>query len=340
MSFKTLLWDQDFWLILIATIGFGADAAAEGKLTILRIITIVAMAGIVVSYLFRKIKLQKEKRVPYLVVIGKGDSQYRDTRSQVETALADFRIHVHELKRAFGLHGEDWIFRRESQLSTDPEVWKTTITKIENKFWRLAERIPGRKTYHFFMNGPATLAFAMGATIGSRNEYVFYHYMPASGRNPYHDIINFEKSDSPEGHHKLKTKIKKYKMIHASGEDKLNGMPRRDVLVALYLAGHSPVGDVTERSKQSGLPLIVIQSKFKGTIPLDQDWILLSQEVSSVLLDIAGRENVERLHLFLSVPLPIAFCVGSAMGKFVRATVYNYFPGLGGYEKVFNLEEC
>lgn len=338
-TLKSILSDHEFWFISIAAFGFAADAAAEGSLTIFRVITIVFMAALVISYVLKKLKLQKEKKVPFLVVAGKPDEQYRDTLNQVEASFSYFRLNVSRLEKTFGLLHEDWIFHRETYLPTKPQGWKETTLRIERKFWRLAERLPGRKVYHFFMNGPAALAVALGATVGSRNEFVFYHYQPGTGSNPYHAVVDFSADSIPEGPHILKSRLTQFEFIEVSGIEELEQSKETEVLIAVYLAGHDPIPDVRRRGRDSGLPVVTIESKFKGTIPLDIDWIRLSREVSTVLFNAAGKENIDRLHLFLSTPLAIAFCVGTALGKFVRATVYNYFPNPGKYFEVFKLEE-
>jgi hypothetical protein len=338
-TLKSILTDYEFWFILIAAFGFAADAAAEGNLTVFRMITIVAMTALVITHVYRKIKLQKEKKVPFLVVVGKSDSQYRDTLNQVEAALRWHRLNVSALEKTFGLLHEDWIYHRESYLPTDPQSWKETILRIERKFWRLAERLPGRKVYHIFMNGPSTLSLALGATMGSRNEFTFYHYMPGTGSNPYHPLIDFKVAEVSVGPHILKSRVKELEFIRVSGVENIDKNKNSEALVAIYVAGHNPISDVSKRSKETGIPMVTIESRYEGTIPLEVDWIRISSEISSVLLNIAGNESIDRLHLFLSMPLALAFCVGTALGKFVRATVYNYFPNPGKYFEVFKLEE-
>lgn len=336
---KFIVADQDFWLIVIAGLGFIADAVAERHLSILRIVTIVAVVGLALSYIYRKLKLQREKKVPFLVVVGKSDEQYRDTLSQVEETLMRYRLEVPLLEKTFGLLREDWIVRRESPLPPNPTAWRETISKIDRRFWRLAERIPGRKVYHLFMNGPATLAMALGAVIGSRTEFIYYHFMPGTGTLPYHPVVDFRSETIPEGPHILKSRVDDYRLVRVSGMERLDPDRCTQVAVAIHLAGHDPTGDVRQWVRADGHPVVTIASRFRGTIPLTADWIRLAREVATPLLEMMGREGVERLHLFLSAPLPVAFCVGVALGRFVRASVYNYFPEKGAYEEVFKLEE-
>lgn len=350
-TLKTIFSDHEFWLIVAAGFGTIADAEGHFKLLSFRSIAIAAMVGLVVFHVRRKIKLQKEKNVPFLVVIGKPENEYKDTLNEVEVAFDHFGLDVQTIKKNFRLHQEDWIYHQDSKLSSEPNQWQEAIAKIGEKFWKLAASLPGRKVYHLIMNGPASIALALGATIGSRNQYVFYHYMPATGDTPYHKVIDFKDSEIPEGTHRLKTRVSEMQFIKTTGaealldgtlQDKTPEPPVGDaseILVAVHLAGHDPTGDVKRKSNETGRPMLSIHSNFEGTIPLDIDWIRLSQETASVLLKLAASPHVIRMHLFLSMPLPLAFAVGTALGKFVRATVYNAYGKSGEYYEAFNLDD-
>jgi hypothetical protein len=337
-TLKSIPTDFEFWLIVAATIGAVANTEGKFKLISFGTLWIVAMAALVVSHIWRKHKLQKEKNVPFLIVVGKPKNEYRDTLNEVELAWMHYQLNVELIKKTFRLHQEDWTYYREQKLSSKPKEWHDTLIEIGEKFWSMAANLPGRKAYHFIMNGPASLALALGATIGSRNAFVFYHYMAGTGNSSYHKVVDFSDKNISEGTHRLKTRIAEFQYVQIFGVENIS-RNRSEVLVAIHLAGHNPIGDVEARSKETGLPMITIQSKFAGTIPLDADWIRLSQEVATVLLNLSGNANIQRMHLFLSMPIPIAFCVGAALGKFVRATVYNSYGRAGEYFEVFRLEE-
>ncbi len=337
-TLKSIITDFEFWLIVVATIGAVANTEGKFKLISFGTLWIVAMAALVVSHILRKHKLQKEKNVPFLVVVGKPKNEYRDTLNEVELAWTHHHLNVELIKKTFRLHQEDWTYYREQKLSSKPKEWRDTLVEIGEKFWSMAATLPGRKVYHFIMNGPASLALALGATIGSRNAFVFYHYMAGTGNSSYHKVIDFSNKNISEGTHRLKTRVSEFEYVQVLGLETIP-MSRGEVLVAIHLAGHNPSGDVEARSKDTGLPVVSIQTQFAGTIPLDIDWIRLSQEVATVLLNLAGTAHIQRMHLFLSMPIPIAFSVGAALGKLVRATVYNSYGRSGEYFEVFKLEE-
>lgn len=338
-TLKTIFADFEFWMIAAAAVGAIANAEDKFKLISFSSLTILAMLGLMLFHVRRKLNLKKQKRVPFLVVIGKSENEFRDTLNEVDLALTKYHSDLENLKKAYNLRENNWIYHQDIPLSTKPKDWHNTILKIRERFWELAAELPGRKVYQFIMNAPASLALALGATIGSRNEYIFLHYMAGTGENPYHDVIDFSKEQISAGVRILHTRIDKFEHIQALGLEDLNQSKPVEILVAIHLAGHCPIGDVAKRSKETGLPMIVIQSHFGGTIPLNADWIRIAREVANVLLKVSSQENTERLHLFLSLPLPVAFCVGTALGRFVRATVYNYFPKPGRYFEVFKLEE-
>lgn len=339
-STLSLYFDNEFLLMYATQASLIADAYADGRIEPFRVLSIVLMFGLIITHYFSKRKLLREKNIPFLFVVGKPDARFRDTFNKVESVLPRYRIKISTLEKAFGLMHEDWVFHQDAPLDQKPASWRRCLDRIENMFWHTAERVPGQKTFHFFMNGPAALALGLGAAIGSRNRYVFYHY--SEGKIPYTNLIDFSDKKFVHGHHILKKKLEEYRYILTEGLDSLEKSGKTEVLVAVDLAGHSAAGAVKNRSKETGLPCVIISSIFRGDIPMNDsslNWIDLCHEIISVLLDLSGREKIKRIHLFLSVPLPVAFTVGSALGKFVKMSVYNYFPATGTYSRVFNMEE-
>lgn len=335
---KLILRDQEFWLALVGATSLAADAVSEGSVSIFRGVSVAAMVGLLISRAVKLLRMYARKHVPLVAVIGKADAQYRDTLSQVELALQAHRIPIADLERTFGLYHEDWVFHRESLLPTDSDSWKQDLAKVQRKFWRLAERVPGRKVYHFFVNGPAAFALGMGAMLGSRTEYVFYQYVAGGEGTVYQPQIDFRPTEYPQGPHILKTRVDTFEHIRVEGKDSIPAEYEGEILAAIHLAGHNPRGEVERFNKDRKWPLVFIDSEYGGTIPLDGDWVRIAREISNVLLELAADRRVDRLHLFLSMPLPLAFAVGSALGPFVRASVYNYFPSEGTYNEVFQLE--
>lgn len=331
-SFRSLLLrDKEFWFGLLGFLTLLADAVAEASISPLRVIAILVIVVLLDLRVLELRRLHLEKQIPFLVVIGKSDEEYRDTLGQVRLALDGRKINVEVLEKGFGLYGEDWVYRRESPLPEAADSWRETLLRVESKFWRLAERVPGKKVYHLFINGPSAFAMGMGALLGARTVFVLYHYEG----NAYHPLIDF--SRAPVGVHTLKTHVEAYEYLQVD-KDELKPGETGEVNVALYLAGHDPRGGVKQLSQEQKRPMVSIVGRFQGTIPHDADWIKLSREVASILLELSSDPRVTRLHLFLSLPLVIAFATGSALGRFVKASLYNWFPR-AGYREVLRLDD-
>lgn len=327
--FKIILKDVTvLWPTLVVILALSADAITEGKISIFRIISVLTALGLFIARAIQLVKFHAEKQVPFLVIAGKSDEQYKDMVGQVKVSFKEQGLRPRKLEAEFNVSEGDWISRRESNLPADRDAWLNAISRIEKAFWRLAATIPGKKVYHFFINAPAALAMGIGALLGSRNRYVLYHYQ-GSGGKLYHPVLRVETT------RELKTQINHYKSINVEGIEEVKG----EVFVSLYLAGHDPRGAVARLAEGKRASMVSVTGKFEGAIPIENDWLNIAKEISSLMLDLSARKEVKRLHVFLSLPVVISFAVGSALGKFVPASVYNWFPSENSYCEVLRLEE-
>lgn len=326
-----LIRDKEFWFGLSGFLALLADAVAEATISPLRVMAILVIGVLVVLRILELRRLYLEKQVPFLTLIGKSDEEYRDMLSQLGLALDSRKINPGVLQREFGVYEQDWVYRRESSLPETPDPWRETLLRVESRFWRLAERVSGKKVYQMFINAPSAFAMGMGALLGARTVFVLYHHQG----NAYYPLIDF--SRLPLGVHTLKTYVEPYEYLDVDTSE-LTSNEATEVSVAVYLAGHDPRGSVSQLSQKQKRPMVSIVGRFQGTIPHDADWIKLSREVTSVLLKLSSDSRVVRLHLFISLPLVIAFAVGSALGRFVKASLYNWFPRIG-YREVLRLDD-
>ncbi|WP_457622954.1 SAVED domain-containing protein, partial [Persephonella sp.] len=99
-------------------------------------------------------------------------------------------------------------------------------------------------------------------------------------------------------------------------------------------ASHNPYADVESflKDEKRDYPIVKIESKeFQGNIPLPKDfeeldddyWIRYVSEIYSALNILKNIYNIKRFHFFLSVPVPIAFGLGMAVGHFWDGIIYN-----------------
>ncbi len=111
----------------------------------------------------------------------------------------------------------------------------------------------------------------------------------------------------------------------------------KDVAVAIWFASHSPYGDIKNylKANNKNWDIIKIESKdFQGDIPLPKDfknidedyWIRYISEIYSFLNIIKAKYQIQNYHFFLSVPVPMAFALGMAIGHFWDGYIYNLNP--------------
>lgn len=166
---------------------------------------------------------------------------------------------------------------------------------------------------HISLLGPASLAMGVGAMLGSQNPVVLYHYQD----NEYHKVIDLRKNTRI---------IKKLKDVNSFEKIRFEEVGNgRDCAFVVQFASHSPFADVEEFLKRRNLStrMIKISHADTGGITLG-DWSCEVAELMSLFQFIKTKRHFKRFHFFLSVPLPIAFALGMAIGHFVNASIYQY----------------
>lgn len=222
-------------------------------------------------------------------------------------------------------------------MPADGQAWKDTLHKIERKFWHLAEKIPGRKIYHFFLVTPAAFAVGMGALLGARTRYVAYHYQAGVGTKDYHPQVNLPSSSEIEGAQRIGTRLFEYRYIQVSPP---LDAPSGEIYVALDFVRHST--QVAQGlAQQHGAPFTAItpSAPWGGTIPLQEDWVRIVQEIASSLLELMRNPSVKGLQLFPGVPNALAFAIGSGLGKFPTISLWSWMPSSKQYVEVLKLHE-
>jgi len=273
-------------------------------------------------------RIVREKHIPVVVVVGKSDDEYRSMLSDAQQMASRWGYDEREFDAEFDVEREDTVVHRESRLPPDPSLWKELAGKFERKIHRIDGKLKGRRIYHLFLNCPAALALGMGSTLGTRYLAMLYHWVP-----PYRLVVNLYQK-SPPG--EVKRRIEPpYEFISVERPEALAS----EMFVSLSLSAHSIRGGIETLARQKGMPAVHIQNLYGGVLPLDADWLRVAQEVNSVLLELIARPEVNRLHLALAAPLPLAFLIGMALGRQSLITVHHWFADLGEYHPVLELEK-
>ena len=85
------------------------------------------------------------------------------------------------------------------------------------------------------------------------------------------------------------------------------------------------------------MAVVHVRNTYGSVLSVDADWLRVAQEVVTELLELVGS-GVQRVHLCLSSPVVLAFCIGMALGTQSPITVYNWFAAAQEYRPVLELE--
>jgi hypothetical protein len=200
------------------------------------------------------------------------------------------------------------------------------VHNFEKKITRLSEKLKGRKVFHIFLNCPAVLAMGMGAIIGTKCVSCSPSLCTQCRFLLFHPLIDFYSmcESSTEGIHTLKSRVNlPYKYIYTEGQIS----EPSNLWISIYLAGHDPKGDVEKVVGRLPSPVSIIhlRSKIEGTIPLDANWLQISKEIATELLNAVSKKEVIDVTICLSSPLIIAFALGMAVGTQSPITLKNWF---------------
>ncbi len=196
------------------------------------------------------------------------------------------------------------------QLPQDKEAWEKTIEEFFIRLKEIESALGGREILHIAINGPATLAFAVGSLFGSQKPFVFYHKQGA-GYAPI-EVKNVRA---------LKERVKDYKLI----DWKLD-LNSDELAIAFALAHHELEASVKEFMKEKNPSLLVIRHKKEGNIPVE-DMLETAKECASVIQDVRMEREFKAFHIFLSIPVAVAFMVGVAFGYYSGGYIYQHIGG-------------
>ena len=283
-------------------------------------------------------KIFKEKHIPILVLAGRNDDEYASMISDVLHAMKEYGFDRQSFEDDFNVDKDNFIIRRENNLTENQLEWEALVHSFENKVLKLSAKLKGRKVFHIFLNCPAALAIGLGSIIGTKYEVVLHHYQKGSGDNPYHPVIDFYSLSTlnQDGVHILKSRVNTpNQFIRLEEPQTLSSI----VLVSLFLAGHDLKGDVDKISNERKIPALHIRSTMEGTIPLNADWLRASREVTTYLLNLASNKEIKTIELYLSCPIILAFAIGMAFGTQTPIVVHNWFPVSKEYKPVLELNK-
>lgn len=284
-------------------------------------------------------KTFKEKHLPIVIIIGKSEEEYNSMISDVLFTMDEYGFSEGSFKEDFDVSRDNWLIRKENGLSENEHEWEELVFSFKNKINRLSEKLKGRKVFHIFFNGPSVLAMGMGASIGTKHEIVLHHHQTGVEKTPYLPLIDFySKSDSNlEGSQELKSIIEGPNQYIQIQEQKLGFS---SAMVSICIGSRDPAGNIEKISelRQNPVSLIHLRNKL-GNLPINANWIRVTQEVANYILKLSSNKNTENIELYMNVPAIIAFALGMAVGTQSPISLFNWFSDSKDYHFVLKLNQ-
>jgi hypothetical protein len=250
---------------------------------------------------------REEVELPYLIATA-SSTPIQATFSRFEKAAG-----------VRSVRGLDWK-RLSVELPQElpPDNWlKFVKTAVENL--KELTYLPMVFKLHLAFKGPAALALGIGSALGAGKWSVaLYHYQ--GGR--YHRVI-----DGAVG---IKNIPREFSRL--SFREEAEG--REKALLALEIAGREIESRARELARKIDADFFCAKG---GTIPLQpSEWERTAAEAYRALNEVYSR-GYREINIVLSLPVPVAFSLGMAVGNLWPVKVWHHFSGENPYRPVLEL---
>lgn len=261
--------------------------------------------------------------IPFIQLFGKPEAALMENFHKLCEVTTDEKILA-----IFGLNLRKLSVFVENRIKNDEETWLKLFEEAFEKIDFLNKI--GLKTNIHYLLSLSAFAFPLGIKQGAINKTVIYHYQGGE----IHRVFDFLNRDPRV----LKRKVEKYECIKSEYKE----IGSNDLCVGIYMASHDPKKDAEYFALESLRAnfLYISIPTFQGQIPLENTeiWEKIVRELYSKIDYIANnsQKNITHYHFIFSVPVPIAFALGMAIGNYKRISVYNFSESTTSYEKVFS----
>ena len=339
------MWERE-WEPIVIVLGLVAVLLANPLSP-----TLVVINGLMISLLGFKLyrttrqahRLLREKHVPVAVLIGKSESVADSMWLDIERVMVRWGFEADQYRRDFDVEREDVFMHHEEALPADPNVWLQRARDFRRRIERVGSRLPGRKVFHMFVNGPISLAVGLGASIGTVYEVVVHQWFPGTGPSPYHPVVDFYalSKTNPRGTHFIEDAVDgefRYVVGEGSPGD------TQELYVSVCMARDDPRMDVdhlVEEARAAGRSAGVfhVVQRERRSLESGDDWILCAREILTLVFHQVSAAKRERVHFFLTAPTALAFAVGMGLEHFLPITVHSWRPQEGRYQPALSLEQ-
>lgn len=206
--------------------------------------------------------------------------------------------------------------------------WLSFFEKFQKRVLEIKERIPFPISLHIALKTPITFSFGAGIVIGTgKLPVALYHF--ENGK--YHRVIDLT-GDSRQ----IKRRRRELRYIEIVSE---TGKETDTAVIALQVASHETRKKGEELAEKFNGDFFYIHApELKGGVPLSENWTEIVAELYEEMNRVYDR-GYRKFHLIMSVPNPIAFALGMAVGNYWNIEVWSYFKDLKDYRPVFNAGE-
>jgi len=260
---------------------------------------------------------QEEKNVPLFIATGSKEVNLPSFETLCESV---------GFKPLKGFLDEETLIVELPELLPENKDWKEFFVPIKERVIKLKELLPDL-SLHVALKAPITFSLGAGAVIGTGKVPVaIYHFENGN----YHRVIDLRKDSR-------RIKRRKRELSFIEIEEKVKGSDT--AVVALQVASHETRSKGEELSKKFNADFFYVNApELKGSLPLSLDWTEVVSEIYEAFNRIYDR-GYKKFHLVMSVPNPIAFALGMAVGNYWDVVVWSYFKTLKDYKPVYNLGE-
>lgn len=337
------LWKSELLAFITALATLSAlvvDSILTKDFQSLRLIPITFIAMYILFHLWKTWVFSSQTYsaipLPYFLCLAQSHEWYISAIKQQEAHIKKEGVEWDEIQNSFKIHRQDWAFFDSSKLSEISSDWIHKTKDISNHFDHLANRIEAQPLFHIFVASPAPIALGVGALFAGRVPFSV-HQHAGMVKNPYKKVHSSEEIVTAEdGYHILNRRVSEFKSIEVKkdGTEK-EATPTNKTMIVLDFTGHRLPKPYPVEESTNVIRLGMIGEE--GHIPLSSYWMLIAQEISTV---ISGELNDGKaVSLLLGVPSTMAFLIGTILRTSSRVDVYYFNRSLDKYHKVFNLSE-
>lgn len=305
----------------------------------LRLIPIALIALYILSHLWKTWVFSSQTfsaiPLPYFLCLAQSHEWYISAIKQQEVHIKKEGVTWGEIQNSFRIHRQDWAFFDSSKLSENSSDWIHKTKDISNHFDHLANRIEAQPLFHIFVASPAPIALGVGALFAGRVPFSV-HQHAGMVKNPYKKVHSSEEVVTAEdGYHILNRRVSELRFIEVKEGAPLDETTANKTMIVLDFTGHRLPKPYPVEEDENIIRVGMVGEE--GHIPLSSQWMLIAQEISTV---ISGELNKGKaVSVLLGVPSTMAFLIGTILRTSSRVDIYYFNRSLDKYHKVFNLSE-